>query len=183
MALSYLNADDLNDWLLWFWVLLAFRWTAEQGRPVPPLTIAWRTQSCEIPAHLRTLVTAWIPTATAITATDDDAHWTVTWRDTRWMAWRAFLQDPALSRSQRRDAARAYMIWHHTLQARQQAVMQQNPMLAIQLTRDGVVWRANLQNYDGFWDDPLPVTFAHWLQTLVPLFARIPIPEGSACAS
>jgi hypothetical protein len=183
VAVSYLTQEDITEWAPWFWVLMAFQWTAEQGRPVPPLTLAWRSGSCDLPAHLRTLVAAWMPTATAMTATDDGTHWTVSWRDTRWMAWRARLQDHGLSRVQRRDLARAYAVWHHTLQARQAAYTQREPMISIRLEPDGLSWECDLSEYDSVWEEPVLLPFAHWLQSLVPLLDRIPTGGDAPCTS
>jgi hypothetical protein len=175
MALSYLSQDDIMDWAPWFWVLLAFQWTAEQGRALPPLALAWRSEPCDLPAHWRTLIAAWFPTATAITANDNQGEWTMTWRDTRWMAWRTRLQAPDLSRDQRRDLARACAVWHHTLQARIHGEMQRDSLITIRLLPDGLSWT---QGDDNDWQTSPLLLCAHWLQSLGPLFEKIPLEEA-----
>ncbi len=175
MELSYLSQDTIMDWAPWFWVLLAFQWTAEQGRALPPLPLTWRSESCDLPTHWRTLIAAWFPTATAITVVENDGAWTITWHETRWMAWREHLQAPGLSRAQRRDHARAYAVWHHTLQSRLDGERQRGALVTARLLPGGLSWT---QGADDDWQASPLLLCAHWLQSLVPVFEKIPLEEA-----
>ncbi len=85
MSLSCLTQNEVADWTPWFWVILAYKWTADQGKPVPPLTPAWRTRDCDVDHHAQTLIRLWLPSATDVTLVSGmaDAQLHLSWRDAR----------------------------------------------------------------------------------------------------
>ena len=63
MGLSYLNELEIMEWAPWLWVIVALKWTADQGKPVPTLTPAWRTGECDVGQYGGILLKIWIPEA------------------------------------------------------------------------------------------------------------------------
>ena len=174
MGLSYLSQDDIMQWAPWFWVIMAYKWTADQGKTVPPLPLAWRTQDCDVDRHACALIQIWIPQATVIELRESDDGLHVVWRDARVTAWLQGIRDPRTPRDTRRAMAKAYDHWWRRVQARILAKTKEAPWLAITLRTDTFSWAFDTSNYADYWDDPVLMDLVHWFQSLAPILADVP---------
>lgn len=176
---SYLSENDIMQWAPWFWALVAYKWTADQGVTVPLFLPTWRAHpSCNLADHIHTLIGLWLPDSTDLTVEDDADHgwYLAQWRDPRLNAWRAALR--TAPPTARRDLLRQYAAWLRTIRAILQAQVRQTPWLSLALRKDTWTWQFDPGHSDGFWDDSPLLDLAHWLQTLAQQRATIPLPRS-----
>ncbi|SMC08095.1 hypothetical protein SAMN00768000_3647 [Sulfobacillus thermosulfidooxidans DSM 9293] len=168
---AYLSEDDILEWSTWWETLMAYKWTADQGRPVPPLALTWRQGPVSRSDHARRLLTCWIPTAQILTTddTDETSILRLTWTDPAWTTWLTRLRDPALPPSIRRTAAQTYAQVWATVQdflAKSQDYAMQATVTA-QGRRWTWQWDLDYDNWDEY--EPMLVRWVHWLAVLTDL--------------
>jgi len=151
MGIAYLSQDDITHWLPWFWVIEAYKWTADQGRPVPPLKPHWRAGSANLDAYGLTLIRIWRPEALDVTALSSVTDNALAYR------WR---EPPLTARlDSPRDAA-----WWQALQDRARASSED--WVTIEIAHDMVSWTLDFENSPNFWELSPLMELAHWLQSL-----------------
>lgn len=173
VSVSYLTQDEIALWAPWFWVILAYKWTADQGRPVPPLTPRWRTEACDLIPHAQTLVRAWLPFATDVTSpasVADVLH--LVWRDTRLTRWLLTMRDPNTPRARRQYLARQYATWHRAIHDRMAA--KESAWLTLAFRGDRFSWLFDVDNYGDYWEEPAILDLVHWLKSLADILIAIP---------
>ncbi len=175
MGLSYLSQDDITQWAPWFWVIMAYKWTADQGKTLPALSLAWRSEHCDVDEHACTLLQSWFPQATDIEVLDaTDYGMSLKWRDGRINAWLRMIRDPQTPRDTRKAMAQAYdHVWRR-IRARIDAKMKGAPWLEITFRADTFTWLFDVANYGDYWDDPPVLDFVHWLESLEPILKNVP---------
>ena len=180
MALSYLSQDDIADWAPWLWVILAYKWTRDQGKTVPSLALDWRTGVVDLDAHARRLLQIWMPTAITITVEEESYAFSIrmAWREARLTAWLQAMRDPQTPRETRRKLARQYAQWLRRVQGRIHAQTNGSPWLDIALRGDAFQWAFDADHYGDYWTDPALIDFVHWLQSLASLIVQIPEVTG-----
>lgn len=174
MSLSYLAQDDIAEWASWFWTILAYKWTADQGRPAPSLTPAWRSQICDLDRHALTLVRLWMPAAHALTLVSSvaDLRLHLTWRDARLTRWLLTMRDPNTPRARRQSLARQYATWHRAIHDRIAA--KESDWLTLTFRGDRFSWRFDMDNYGDCWEEPFLLDLVHWLQSVAEILDTIP---------
>lgn len=168
---AYLSEDDILEWASWWEALLAYKWTADQGRSVPPFALTWRQGTPSRADHAARLLTCWIPTAQILPAdaADDSSILRLTWTDPTWTTWLTRLHDPALPTPIRRAAAHTYA---HVWQAVQEFLAQsQDYAMQATVTAQGRRWTWQWDPDYDHWDEyePMLVRWVHWLATLTDL--------------
>jgi hypothetical protein len=176
MSISYLSQDGILQWAPWLWVIQAYQWTHDQGRPVPPLTPRWRSESCDLDRHALILIQAWRPDASHLqslaTPFQDQMHYI--WQEPRLTAWLRRLRDPQTPRATRRLMAHAYAHWFRAVQERIQA--QDTDWLIIRFHHDTVSWAVDFGNYADYWEDSALMRLVHFLQSLAEILDTVPAP-------
>jgi len=155
-------------------VIMTYKWTADQGKTVPELSLAWRSETCEVEEHARTLIQIWVPQATSIEVEGIDNGLEMTWRDGRISTWLRAIRDPQTARETRKAMAKAYdNVWRR-IHARIAAKIKGSEWLDITFRADTFTWAFDTSNYVDYWDEPVLLDLAHWLQSLEPILKVVP---------